>query len=182
MLKCQSCIVGKNHQNSYHSSNNSELNCSPLDLILADVWGPAPIVSSNGCRYYVLFIDNATRFNWIYPIERKSQVASVLKEFKIHVEVLCNKRIKSFQSDNGGEFLVLKNFLSENRIAHWKSCPHKHQQMGTVERRHRHIVDIGLALQDHAKLPLSYWYYAFTAAAFLYNRVNSPVLAGDSPY
>lgn len=63
MLKCQSCIIGKTHQNSYPPSINTDDNSLPLDLILADVWGPAPMVSANGCRYYVLFVDKATHFN-----------------------------------------------------------------------------------------------------------------------
>ena len=54
--------------------------------------------------------------------------------------------------------------------------------MGTVERRHRHIVDIGITLLHHAKLPLGFWYYAFTTSAFLYNRVPTESLSGKSPY
>lgn len=69
-----------------------------------------------------------------------------------------------------------------HEIAHQRLCPHIHQQMGSVERRHRHIVDIGLSLLDHARLPLEFWYYAFTTATFLYNRIPSISLSGDSPY
>lgn len=46
----------------------------------------------------------------------------------------------------GTQTLVLKPFLLAQGISHRRSCPHTHQQMGTVERRHRHIVDLGIAL------------------------------------
>lgn len=130
----------------------------------------------------MLFVDKATRFNWIFPIERKSQVLSIFIQFKKDVELLCNRKIRALQSDNGSEFLALKHFLADHGIAHWRSCTHIHQQMASVERRHRHIIDLRFSPLDHARLPLSVWYYAFTTVAFLYNQTTTPVLAGDSPY
>ena len=29
----------------------------PLDLVCSDVWGPAPVASNEGYRYYVIFVD-----------------------------------------------------------------------------------------------------------------------------
>jgi len=39
---------------------------SPFNLIHSDVWGPSPIVIKGGSRYYVLFIDDHTRYYWVY--------------------------------------------------------------------------------------------------------------------
>jgi len=44
-----------------------------LDLIHIDVWGPAPIVSPSGFKYYVHFIDDFSRFTWIFPLKQKSE-------------------------------------------------------------------------------------------------------------
>lgn len=51
--------------------------------------------------------------------------------------------------------------------------------MGTVERRHWHIVDSGLALLNQAKMPTPFWNYAFATAAFTYNRTMPVNDAGD---
>lgn len=51
--------------------------------------------------------------------------------------------------------------------------------MGVVERRHKYIVDSGLALLDHAKLTKELWNYAFATATFIYNRTSTD---GISPY
>ena len=45
--------------------------CKHLDEIHSDVWGPAPIDSNGGYKYYVIFIDEFTRFTWFYPIKHK---------------------------------------------------------------------------------------------------------------
>ena len=38
----------------------------PFDLIYSDVWGPFPIATKEGSRYYVSFIDDHTRYCWVY--------------------------------------------------------------------------------------------------------------------
>ncbi|KAL5854003.1 hypothetical protein ACOSQ4_003805 [Xanthoceras sorbifolium] len=44
----------------------------PLELVYSDVWGPAPLLSSEGYRYYIIFVDACTRFTWLYPLKLKS--------------------------------------------------------------------------------------------------------------
>lgn len=53
MTKCQACIVGKLHQESYPLQNKN-VTSLPLDLVSADVWGPVPMKSAYDSRFYVL--------------------------------------------------------------------------------------------------------------------------------
>jgi histone deacetylase 1/2 len=66
-------------------------------------------------------------------------------------------------------------------ISHHVSCPHTCQQNGTAERKHRHIVETGLALLAHSSLPLRYWDEAFLTVCYLINRMPMPVLQKDIP-
>lgn len=50
------------------------------------------------------------------------------------------------------------------------------EQNGLAERRHRHIVETGKALLHHAKLPHTFWSFAFQAAVYLINRMPTPTL------
>ena len=61
------------------------------------------------------------------------------------------------------------------------SCPHTHQQNGTAERKHRHIVETGLTLLAHASVPLCYWNDAFATACFLINRLPSRTIDMKTP-
>jgi hypothetical protein len=56
------------------------------------------------------------------------------------------------------------------------SCPHAHQQNSAAERKHRHIVNVGLALLANAFLPLKYWDQAFLTATQLINILPSKVI------
>lgn len=42
---------------------------------------------------------------------------------------------------------------------------------GIIERKHRHIVDMGLALLSHASIPLEFWSYAFLHVVYLINML-----------
>ncbi|GJX06509.1 gag-pol polyprotein [Tanacetum coccineum] len=66
---CSGCKLAKfsalPFDNSVSSSN------APFDLVHSDVWGPSPIYTKGGSRYYVSFIDDFTRYTWVYLMKRR---------------------------------------------------------------------------------------------------------------
>lgn len=54
--------------------------------------------------------------------------------------------------------------------------------MGTVKRKHWHIVEIGLSLLATASVPLSFWDSTFETTTYLINRLPSKVTKNKSPY
>ena len=78
-----------------------------------DLWGPAPNNSTQEYKYYVVFIDDHTRYNhtrytWLYPLRRKSYFFECFLKFQNLVENQLERQIKIFQSDGGGEFQSIK--------------------------------------------------------------------------
>ncbi|GJW22984.1 gag-pol polyprotein, partial [Tanacetum coccineum] len=51
-------------------SNRISSSTAPFDLVYSNVWGPAPISTKGGSRYYVSFIDDFTRYTWVYLMKR----------------------------------------------------------------------------------------------------------------
>jgi len=90
----------------------------------------------------------------------------VFKQFKAMVNTQFNFPIEAVKSDWGGEFRPFTKFLSDLGIQHRLICPHTHHQNGVIERKHRHIVDMGLALLSQAAMPLHYWGQAFLTAVY----------------
>uniref|UniRef100_A0A2N9GKR4 Integrase catalytic domain-containing protein n=1 Tax=Fagus sylvatica TaxID=28930 RepID=A0A2N9GKR4_FAGSY len=164
---------GKHHQLPF--TDSVSITTRPLELVHTDVWGPAPVTSCNGTRYYVSFIDDFTRFTWFFPLKYKSQVLESFKHFKSTMENILDYKLKILRSDCGGEYSKseFQSFCSSNGILHQFSCPHTFQQNGIVERKHRHIVDMALTLISQSSLPLNFWLYAFSTAVFLINRLPS---------
>jgi hypothetical protein len=112
----------------------------------------------------------------------RTDAPRIFMEFKTHVERLIDRKIKCVQSDWGGEYQKIHNtFFRSLGIAHRVSCPHTHQQNGSAERKHRHIVETGLALLAHAHVPIKFWDDAFLTATYLINRMPTHVIDNTSP-
>jgi histone deacetylase 1/2 len=177
-MVCDACQQAKSHQLPYPKS--SSISQFPLDLIFSDVWGPAPD-SFGRNKYYVSFIDDHSKFFWIYLLRFKSEVFQKFHEFQQLVERRFNRKIVAIQTDWGGEYEKLNSFFRQVGISHMVSCPHAHQQNGAAERKHRHIVEVGLSLLAHASMPLKFWDQAFLTATHLINRTPTKLLHYSTP-
>jgi histone deacetylase 1/2 len=175
---CDACQKGKSHQLPYPRSTS--VSNKPLDLVFSDVWGPAPSVGRY--NYYVSFIDDFSKFTWIYLIRHKSEVFNHFLDFQNLVERMFDRKILAMQIDWGGEYQKLNSFVQRVGISHHVSCPHAHQQNSSAECKHRHIVEAGLSLLAQASMPLKFWDEAFVTATYLINRLPTKVLGGKTPF
>jgi hypothetical protein len=94
---------------------------------------------------------------------------------------MFNRKIIVVQSDWGEEYEKLNSFFTKIGIMHQVSCPHVHQQNGSVERKHRHIIEVGLSLLASASMPLKFWDETFLTATYLINRTQSKVIHHQTP-
>jgi hypothetical protein len=114
----------------------------------------------------------------------KSDVYNAFQKFKSLVENQFSTRIKQLQSDGGGEFLSKQftSFLETHGIFDRISFPYTAQQNGLAERKHRHVVEMGLSLIAQSGLPQTYWVESFLTAIFLINSLPTSLLQHCSPY
>lgn len=78
---------------------------------------------------------------------------------------------------------MLTTYLNERGIAHRFICPHTSHQNGSVERKHRQIVDMGLTLLAQSQLPYSYWDHSFASTVYLINHLPTSTLPSfSSPF
>ena len=178
-FSCFDCLLNKTHKLPFHT--NSIHSNRPLQYIYSDVWS-SPLISQDGYKYYVIFVDHYTRYTWLYPLKLKSQVLPTFIAFQALVEKRFNQKIVTLYSDNGGEFIGLRAHLTAHGISHLTSPPHTPEHNGISERKHRHIVETGLTLLNKAAVPKKFWPYAFAAAVYLINRMPTPFLNNTSPY
>ena len=45
-----------------------------FELVHLDVWGPCPVVSPTGFRYFVTFVDDYSRITWLYLMKKCSEL------------------------------------------------------------------------------------------------------------
>ncbi|RVW25356.1 Retrovirus-related Pol polyprotein from transposon TNT 1-94 [Vitis vinifera] len=113
---CESCLEGKMTKRPF--SAKGERAKVPLEIIHTDVCGPLNVKARGGYEYFVTFIDDYSRYRYVYLMQRKSEAFEKFKEFRAKVEKQLSKSIKTLRSDRGGEYLVyeFKDYLIENGI------------------------------------------------------------------
>jgi hypothetical protein len=178
---CNYCALAKSHRLAFTSSEH--LAMTPFELIHSDVW-MSPVVSVSGFRYYVLFTDDYTRYTWIYPMRKKSEVFNHFNNFITFIFNQFSTMVKILQSDGGKEYdnLSFRQLCAHKGIHHRFSCPHTPQQNGLAERKHRHISEMGRTMLLAASLPHKFWAEALCTAVYIINRLPTPVLKWASPF
>ena len=112
----------------------------------------------------------------------KSDVYTVFPKFKSMVEKYFKASLVTLYTDGGTEYKSLKSYFVSQGIQHQVSPPYTPEHVGSAERKHRHVVETGLTMLHKAFLPLKYWSHAFLAAAYLINRLPTPVLKHQTPF
>ncbi|GJR95900.1 zinc finger, CCHC-type containing protein [Tanacetum coccineum] len=85
-------------------------------------------------KYFVTFIDDASRFCYIYSLHSKDEASDKFKVFKTKVEVQQDSQIKRFRTDRGGEYMDTLYFQSVGNI-HETTAPYTPQRNGISERK-----------------------------------------------
>ena len=118
---CEPCLMGKMTKTPF--SRTMERATNLLEIIHTDVCGPMSVEARGGYRYFLTFIDDLSRYGYIYLMKHKSGTFEKFKEFQSEVENHCNKKIKFLQSDRGGEYLSYKFDLHLKQSLQKKTHP-----------------------------------------------------------
>ena len=74
-----SCQFGK--QTKLLFNNSDSFSSAPFDLVHSNVWSPAPFTTEGGSRYFVIFVDDYSRFTWIYMLKHRSDLIPIFQSF-----------------------------------------------------------------------------------------------------
>jgi transposase InsO family protein len=91
---------------------------APLDLIHSDLCEMNRILTKGGKRYFINFINDSTRFCYVYLLKSKDEALRYFKTYKVKVENQLERKIKRLRSDRGGEYFSgdFSNFCVEHGI------------------------------------------------------------------
>ena len=81
---CEACQMDKVHRLHFPATETKASHI--LELIHTYLWGPSPSPSRAGYVYYISFVDDFSRYTWIYPLKLKSEALQIFKLFKLQVE------------------------------------------------------------------------------------------------
>ena len=175
------CYVAKSHRLPFTLAEH-ETN-SPLQLIHSNVL-QSPICSHHGCKYYVSFINDYSRFTWIYPMKQKYKIYGLFITFQNLVENLINYKIRMFQSDGGREFdnSDMLDLFYKSGVYFRKSCPNAQQQNRVAERKHHNILKMVHTFLIDASMLAYFRFKVAPSIVYTNNRLPSSVLCNKTPF
>ncbi|XP_019233151.1 PREDICTED: uncharacterized protein LOC109213779 [Nicotiana attenuata] len=105
-------------------------------------------------------------------------------ELRNKVDMQLGVNVKVLRSDNGSEFFnsQCNELLASLGIIHQSSCPYTPQQNGTVERKHKHILEVVRALMFQSSVPMRFWGDCVRTAAYFINKLTTRVLQRKCSY
>ncbi|CAL5387066.1 unnamed protein product [Camellia sinensis] len=179
---CIPCQLAKQPALSFNKSTSVSL--APFDLIHSDIWGPSPTTTMGGSRYFVVFIDDFSRFTWLFLMKHRSELKHIYYRFAQMVHTQFSKTIKIFRSDNAMEYRDsdFLSFLQHHGTLPHRSCAGTSQQNGRAERKHRHILDTTRALLLSSSCPENFWGEAALTAVYTINCSPTPVIHNQTPF
>jgi transposase InsO family protein len=130
-------------------------------------------LTKGGKRYFMTFIDDCTRFCYIYLLKSKDEALHYFKIYKAEVENQLERKIKRLLSDRGGEYFSndFSEFCVEHSIIHERTPPYSPQSNGIAERKNRTLTDLVNAMLDTVGLSEEWWGEAILTACHVLNRV-----------
>ena len=141
------------------------------ELIHSDV-KEMPTPGTKGERYFVTFIDDASRYTYGKALKNKSEVAAEFFTFHSWVKTQTGKNVKAFRDDAGGEYMstAFKNYLATHGIEHQQTMTNRPQQNGVAERMMRTLSEGITANLSAAVLPNMFWPHALKYVIDTKNR------------
>lgn len=180
---CDGCALGKQHRTPFPSASSFRAQQS-LELVHTDLCGLISPTTPGGNNYFLLVVDDFSRYMWIEIIKVKSDAYYFFNKIRVAAEAMGNCRLRAFRSDRGGEFNSgeWRELCDTNGIQHYTTAPYSPQQNGVVERRNQTVVEMARCLLKSMKMPSRFWGEAVRTTVYILNRAPTRALDGITPY
>jgi len=121
---CDTCVTTKLRRKPFPQQAQYRAQ-APLDLVHGDLCGPVTPATPGGRRYFLLMVDDATRFMWAVLLPTKDAAADAVKRVKAEAEKETGRELKVLRTDNGGEFTVgeLAQYFAAEGVKRHYSAP-----------------------------------------------------------
>ncbi|KAJ9535587.1 hypothetical protein OSB04_un001276 [Centaurea solstitialis] len=175
--QCKTCSLTKITRQPFKDVKRDS---KVLELIHSDLCDFHATPSLGNKKYVVTFIDDASRYCYVYLLHSKDQALDKFKVYKQEVELHKNELIKALRTDRGGEYYDPVYFESTG-IIHQTTAPYTPQQNGVAERKNRTLKEMVNSMLSYSGLSEGFWGEAMLTACYIFNRTPNKK-SKNTPY
>jgi len=135
---CDACLAGK-HRRAPFPHRTQGCSSEVLQLLHGDLCGPITLPTPSGNRYFLLLVDDYSRYMWLALLPSKD---AAIKRIQAAAERKLGKLVRALRTDRGGEFLAkdFEQYCAELGLHRELTAPYSPQQNSIVERRNQSVV------------------------------------------
>jgi hypothetical protein len=155
-----------------------------LELVHRDLCGPVTSATPGGRRYFLLLVNDLSRYMWVVVLSSKGEAAHAIRRAQAAAEADCGCKLCVLRTDDGGEFTTAEFALycADEGVQRHYSASYNPQQNDVVERRNQTVVGMARALLKQRGMPTVFWGEAVLTAVYILNCSPTKVLNGRTPY
>ncbi|CAI7834404.1 unnamed protein product [Closterium sp. NIES-53] len=163
---CVSCVGAKLARHTFPDKGSDAEEA--LAVVHIDLCGPFRVAAKDVSLFFLLLKDRHTRFVWVMPVAKKSDVLWEFQKWLVLVERHAKTSVLKLRSDRGGEFLgkAFTDFVDGKGIVHDLTCPYTPQQNGMAEREMRTAVESVRTMLLHMGVQHHWWHLALRQAVW----------------
>jgi hypothetical protein len=176
---CEDCVLAKQKRAPFPQAAKFRTK-DQLELVHGDLCGLITPPTPAGNAYFLLLVDDMSRYMWLTLLRSKSNAPVAIMSFQAKVERETDKKLKVLRTDNGGEFTSVQfgEYCAGEGILCQHSTPHSPQQNGVVERRNQMVMNTVRSILRARSMPGFFWGEAVHTVVYLLNRSPTASLDG----
>ena len=180
---CEACLIGKQKRLPFPKKVKHRARRN-LELVHGDLCGPIASETPNGSKYFLLLVDDRSRYMWVVMLSSKDRAVKAIKEIKAWAEGESELKMGALRTDRGGEFTSheFAKYCAGEGIHRQHTAPYSPQQNGVVERRNDTVVATARSMLKAKGLPDCFWGEAVATAVYLLNRCPTKNVEGMTPF
>ena len=160
------CSMNKITRNPHKSV---ERNIELLELIHSDICEFEGHLTHEGNWYFITFIDDFSKYSYIYLMKNKSDAFEKLSIFLKEVENTFDKKVKRFRTNRGKEYdtLGLNNYIQSLGVVHETTVPYSPSSNGVAKHKNRTLINLTNAMLVSSGASKYFWGEAVLTANFV---------------
>jgi transposase InsO family protein len=155
-----------------------------MELVHGDLCGPISPATPRGNRYFLLLVDDLSRYMWVAAIPSKDHAMAVIKDIQAWAEGESGLKLKALRTDHRGEFTTMEfaDYCAADDMHRQHTVPYCPQYNDVVERRNGTVVATGRSMLKAKGLLGWFWGEAVNTAVYVLNRCPTKSVDSMTPF
>jgi transposase InsO family protein len=152
---CEACQAGKQRHTSFPvKAGYWARRC--LELVHDNFCGPISPTMLRGNKYFLLLMDDLSRYMWVAMIPSKDHAAASIKEIQVWAEGEFGLKLRELHTDRKGEFVAREfvEYYATEGMHHQHTMPYIPQQNGIVKHWNGTLVATARSMLKAKGLPV----------------------------